>query len=90
MTDYCLKLATKAEFDGLMLLTDLCVEEDGAIVPASYEVLIDEIGPITMGDVVYPEYYANLRLLFEPSEAQVTALSAYAIDPSQPQYRVWF
>jgi hypothetical protein len=97
MIDYCLKNADKAEFDTVMLATGLCVEvTEGegketvtTIVPTSYEVLIDRIGPITIGKVTYPEYYTNLRLLFEPTEEQNKVLSQYAIDPSQPQYRVW-
>jgi hypothetical protein len=95
--DYCLKNKDEAEFNQLMLDTGLCVEvKEGegkeatvAIVPASYEVLIDRIGPITIGDKTYPEYYTNLRLLFEPTEEQNKVVSQYAIDPSQPQYRVW-
>jgi hypothetical protein len=95
--DYCLKNADEAEFDKLMLATGLCVEvTEGegkeavtTIVPASYEVLIDRIGPITMGEVTYPEYYSNLRLLIEPTEEQVEALAEFAIDPSTPQYRTW-
>jgi hypothetical protein len=95
--DYCLKNADEAEFNKLMLATGLCVEvTEGegkeavtTVVPASYEVLIDRIGPITIGDKTYPEYYVNLRLLFEPTEEQNKVVSQYAIDPSQPQYRVW-
>lgn len=95
--DYCLKNVDEAEFNQLMLDTGLCVEvKEGeakeatvAIVPADYTILIDRIGPITMGEVTYPEYYSNLRLLFDPSEEQATALAAFAIDPSQPQYRTW-
>jgi hypothetical protein len=90
MTDYCLKNLDQAEFDGLMLLTGLGEEdEDGNVVAASPEVLIDRIGPITMGEVTYPEYYSNLRLLVEPTEEQVEALAPFAIDPSAPQYRTW-
>jgi hypothetical protein len=93
MADYCLQNVDEAEFNQLMLDTGLCVEvtegEDTTIVPASYEVLIDRIGPITMNDVTYPEYYSNLRLLFEPTEDQVTALTPFIIDPSSPHYRVW-
>ena len=90
MVDYCTQSATEEDFNTMALDCGLCVEtEDGNVVPASYEVLIDRIGPITMGDVTYPDYYANIRLLVEPTEEQVTALSACAIDPSQPQYRVW-
>jgi len=93
MIDYCLKLDDEAAFDALMLSTGLGVEvtddEHTAVVPASYEVLIDRIGSITMGEVTYPEYYVNLRLLFEPTEEQVEALTPFAIDPSQPQYRTW-
>jgi len=95
--DYCLKNADEAEFNQLMLDTGLCVEvTEGkgkeavtTIVPASYEVLIDRIGPITIDDKTYTEYYTNLRLLIEPTEEQNKVVSQYAIDPSQPQYRTW-
>jgi hypothetical protein len=96
-TDYCLKNIDEAEFDQLMLDTGLCVDTDDGVVPASYEVLIDRIGPITIWDynveppteTVYPEYYTNLRLLFEPTEDQATQLAVFTIDPSSPHYRVW-
>jgi hypothetical protein len=91
--DYCLKNKDEAEFNQLMLATGLCVEvtegEDTVVVPADYTVIIDRIGPITIGETTYPEYYSNLRLLFAPTEEQATALAVYAIDPSQPQYRTW-
>jgi hypothetical protein len=95
--DYCLKNADEAEFNKLMLATGLCVEvTEGegkeavtTIVPASYEVLIDRIGPITIDDKTYPEYYTNLRILGLLNEEQVKAIDVYAIDPSQPQYRVF-
>jgi hypothetical protein len=95
--DYCLKNADEAEFNKLMLATGLCVEvTEGegkeavtTIVPASYEVLIDRIGPITIDDKTYPEYYTNLRILGLLNEEQVKAIDVYAIDPSQPQYRTW-
>lgn len=104
MTDYCLKCDTDEQFDDLMLQTELGVEvedEEGLVTvqPASYLVLIDRIGPITIqtgvdedGDpvtVTYPEYYVNLRLLCEINEDQALALEPYTIDPSQPQYRNW-
>jgi hypothetical protein len=93
MIDYCLKNADEAEFNKLMLATGLCVEvtegDDTTIAPASYEVLIDRIGPITIGETTYPEYYSNLRLLFEPTEDQTAALAPFVIDPSSPHYRVW-
>jgi hypothetical protein len=97
MIDYCLKNADEAEFNKLMLATGLCVEvTEGegkeavtTIVPASYDVLIDRIGPITIGDKTYPEYYTNLRILGVLNEERVKAIDVYAIDPSQPQYRVW-
>ena len=91
--DYCLQNADEAEFNQLMLDTGLCVEitegEEAVIVPADYTVIIDRIGPITMGEITYPEYYSNLRLLNGATEDQATALAVYAIDPSQPQYRTW-
>ena len=90
MTDYCTQTPTEQDLDLILLRCGLCVEtDDGSVVPASSNILLDRIGPITMGDVTYPDYYANIRLLVEPTEEQVTALSACAIDPSQPQYRVW-
>ena len=97
MIDYCLKNTDEAEFNQLMLDTGLCVEIKGregkeatvAIIPADYTILVDRIGPITMDEVTYPEYYSNLRLLFEPTEEQVEMLADYAIDPSAPQYRTW-
>jgi hypothetical protein len=105
MTDYCLKNTDEAEFDALMVGLGLCVEiKEGkgksatvTIVPASSSVLIDRIGPITIWDysveppvsTTYPEYYTNLRLLFEPTEEQADQLAVFAIDPNSPQYRVW-
>ena len=86
MTDYCTQSKTEANFNKVMLDCGL-IDADGN--PASYLVLIDRIGPITLGDVVYPEYYTNVRLLLEPTEEQNAALTAISIDPSQPQYRVW-
>lgn len=91
----------------MMLDCGLCVEvtegegEDAVttVLPASYLVLIDRIGPITMQTGVdendepvfttYPEYYTNVRLLMEPTEEQDLELSSVSIDPSQPQYRTW-
>ena len=91
--DYCLKNTDEAEFNQLMLDTGLCVEvtdgEDTTIVPASYEVLIDRIGPITIGETTYPEYYTNVRILGELTEEQIEAILPFAIDPSAPQYRTW-
>lgn len=86
MMDYCTQSKTEADFNKVMLDCGL-IDADGN--PASYLVLIDRIGPITLGDVVYPEYYTNVRLLLEPTEEQNAALTAISIDPSQPQYRVW-
>ena len=69
------------------------------IVPVDYEVLIDRIGPITLQTGVdeneepifshYPEYYTNVRILGELTEEQIEAITAFAIDPSTPQYRTW-
>ena len=87
MTEYCTKTPTEADFNAVMLAAGL-IDAEGN--PASYTVLIDRIGPITMPDgTVYPEYYTNVRLLFDPTEEQDAALKAISIDPSAPQYRVW-
>lgn len=94
MIDYCLKMVDEASFDTMMIRISLCTlstDDEGheQVVPISPAVCIDKIGPITMGDVTYPEYYVNLRLLDDATPEQAAALAAYAIDPSQPQYRVW-
>ncbi len=97
MADYCLQNTDEDEFNQLMLDTGLCVEvtegegEDAVttVVPADYTLLIDRIGPITIGETTYPEYYTNLRLLFEPTEEQTAELTPFVIDPSQPHYRTW-
>ena len=92
--DYCLQNKDEAEFNQLMLDTGLCVEvtegEETAIVIAdAATTLIDRIGPITIGEVTYPEYYSNLRILGLLNEEQVKQIDQFAIDPSQPQYRTW-
>lgn len=97
MIDYCLKNTDEAEFEQLMLDTGLCVEvtegegEEAVttIVPTDYTILIDRIGPITIGETTYPEYYSNIRILGVLNEEQVIAIDPYAIDPSAPQYRTW-
>lgn len=95
MTDYCTQNATEADFNAMALGCGICVEvDDGegniSVVPSSYLISLDRIGPITMPDgTVYPEYYTNIRFMCEPTEEQVTALTACSIDPSQPQYRVF-
>lgn len=97
MIDYCIKNANEAEFNKLMLDISLCAEiKEGegneavtTIAPADYTILIDRIGPITIGEITYPEYYSNLRLLNGAAEKQVEMLVKYAIDPSQSQYRTW-
>ena len=107
MIDYCLKNIDENDFNDMMLSIGLCEIVEDTVVPSSYLVLIDRIGPITMPDpsgatttdsegnivpvmITYPEYYSNLRLLFDITVEQQTVLDAHAIDPSQPQYRVWF
>jgi hypothetical protein len=40
--------------------------------------------------ITYPDYYTNLRLLLNLTDEQKIILDSHAIDPSQPQYRVWF
>ena len=106
MIDYCLKNIDETDFNDMMLSIGLCEIVDDMVVPSSYLVLIDRIGPITMPDpsgatttdsegnivpvmITYPEYYSNLRLLLDPTEEQTLVLDSHAIDPSQPQYRVW-
>lgn len=90
MMDYCTQNATEAQFNQMLLDAGLGVDDgEGNVIPASYEVLVDRIGPITKGDVTYPEYYANIRLLFAPSDEQIAILAPFSIDPSQPQYRTW-
>lgn len=102
MEQYCLQNATQVEFDNLMLTTGLCVlvednEGNEIIVPASEQVNIDRIGPITIWDysvepptsVTYPEYHTNLLVTFPLSDAQKSALAPFIVEPKPPQYRVW-
>lgn len=89
MIDYCLKHTDAAEFDAIMLSIGLCVENDKEVVPCDYTILVDRIGPITMGETHYPEYYVNLRVLGELTEEQIATLDKFAINPSDPQYRTW-
>ena len=95
MTDYCTKTADEAEFNAVMLGCGLCVETqdmDGnpVILPASQYVCIDRIGPIlSQNGTYYPEFYANVRLLQEPTPEQDAALGAISLEPGTPQYRVW-
>jgi hypothetical protein len=95
MTDYCTQNVDEDAFNDMMLACGLCVEVDDGegyitVEPASYQILIDRIGPITLANgTVYPEYYTNVRLLLAPTDEQAAALTACSIDPSQPQYRTW-
>lgn len=50
---------------------------------------VDSEGNIVPVMITYPEYYSNLRLLYDITVEQKTVLDSYAVDPSQPQYRVW-
>lgn len=84
MIDFYLRNKDEAEFNQLMVDANLYTEDAS---PAS-GVLVDKIGPITIGDIVYPEYYTNLRILIELSEEQVTLLNTFAITPTV-QYRTW-
>lgn len=60
------------------------------IVDPSGATTTDSEGNIVPVLITYPEYYSNIRLLGALSEEQTVLLNTYAIDPSQPQYRVWF
>lgn len=95
MVEYCTQSATEEDFNTVVLDCGLCVEVDDGdgnitVQPVSYLTTIDRIGPITMPDgTVYPEYYTNIRLMFEPTPEQDAALTAISIDPSQPHYRTF-
>ena len=95
MTDYCIKTTDEVEFNTVLLECGLCIETqdtDGntIIVPSSQYVCIDRIGPIlSQNGTYYPEFYANIRLLQEPTPEQSAALEAISLEPGTPQYRVW-
>lgn len=102
MEDLCLKNADQAEFDDLMLLTGLCVliednEGNTIIVPASEQINIDRIGPITIWDydaspptsVTYPEYHTNLFITFPLSDDQRVALTPFLVEPGVNRHREW-
>lgn len=78
MTDFYLMNKDEEEFNQLML--DANLYTDG--------VLVDKVGPITIGDKVYPEYYTNLRVLTELSEEQLTLLNTFSVNPVV-LYRTW-
>lgn len=94
MTDFYLKAVTQADIDSALETAGL-IDEEGQ--PVDYTVLLDRIGPITTTDystdpptdTVHPEYHANLRLLFEPTEEQLAVIQTVEIVPPQMPYRVW-
>lgn len=87
--DYCIRTDDEKTFDLLLLDTGLGVKTDDNVVPVSSEVLIDRIGAITMGEMHYPQYHANIRLLNEPDAEQDKMLAPFTINPSDPAYRAW-
>jgi hypothetical protein len=48
--------------------------------------LVDQIGPFTRDDVVYPDWHTNLRGDFD--EDQLALLTPLTVEPTIP-YRVW-
>ena len=84
MIDFYLMNKDEAEFNQLMVDATLYTEEGTPVIG----VLVDKIGPITIGDIVYPEFYTNLRILTELSAEQLTLLNTFAITPTV-QYRTW-
>jgi hypothetical protein len=94
MNDYYLKAATETDMNDALETAGL-INAEGS--PVNYDVLLDRIGPITMYDYStdppteahYPEYYANLRLLFEPTDEQRAVIATVEIIPPALPYRVW-
>lgn len=105
MIDYCLQMKDEAAFNSVMsgcglidadgepVSDEVLIDRIGPIIIWDYSaqppasIATPPVKP--QPKIIYPEYYANVRFLLEPTEAQATALAPFAIDPSQPQYRVW-
>ena len=104
MIDYCLQMKDVATFNSVMsgcglidadgepASPEVLIDRIGPIIIWDTNLPPDPLSgaPVKpQAKIIYPEYYANVRFLLEPTEAQAEALAPFAIDPSQPQYRVW-
>jgi hypothetical protein len=100
MTDYMLRTDTEAQMDDALEAAGLLVEQDtgeGELVLALIpNCALDRIGPIppmldSEGNAIRsgdPRYHANLRVMFELTEEQVSWLPTFTPEPSIP-YRVF-
>lgn len=94
MNDYYLKTATQADMDAVLLAQGF-IDADGNPTAA---VALDRIGPIYKQTGVDAQgvpimasdglYYANVRIMFQPTPAQDAALQAIDMRPDTP-YRIW-
>jgi hypothetical protein len=100
MTDFMLRTDTEAQMDDALEAAELLVEVDqggGEMilmpVPGCY---VDRIGPIPPtydieGQQIRqddPRFHANIRVMFELTEEQVSWLPTFTPEPSIP-YRVF-
>lgn len=87
--DFYLKNETEEEFNQLMIYLGLAEQCYGGIVPVSYQIVIDRIGPILINETYYPEYYTNVRITCGLTEEQIQILNLYTVSPGESQYRKW-
>lgn len=82
MTDLYLRAPTEADMNAVLLGQDII---DGEGNPTS-GFSVDQIGPIVLDDVEYPDWHTNLRGSF--TNEQIAALEPMCVYPPVP-YRVW-
>lgn len=82
MTDLYLRAPDSSFLDDAFLAAGL-IGDDGE--PVSAMICIDRIGSIPGAT----GYHANLRLLFQPSAQQISALSAISLTAPTTPFRMW-
>jgi hypothetical protein len=98
--DYMLRTTTESEMEDILITAGVAQEttdiEGEVIVIPTTGISIDHIGPIPPtvdidGNVTKPgdtRWHTNIRVTFEMTEQQITALPTFTPEPSIP-YRVF-
>ena len=82
MTDLYLRAPTEADMTAVLLAQGI-IDDEGNPTP---DFSVDQIGPITLDGVDYPDWHTNLRGTF--TDEQIAALEPMCVYPPVP-YRVW-
>lgn len=94
MNDYYLKDATQADLDTVLTAQGLIDAHGNPTAGVSLDrigVIYVQTGTDKSGNPIMTSdgnYYANVRLMFQPTAAQDTALTAIDMRPATP-YRTW-